>query len=559
MLSILQIRNLALVEDLKVEFQPGLNIITGETGAGKSLLMGALSLLLGERSDKSVIRTGQSQASVECVLALPDADAVNAALAEAGIDPCNDGQLVLRRVVSASGGGSFVNGSPSTIQTLKKIGNLLVDMHGPHDHQSLLSQDFQMDILDAFGGLADLRTSYRTEFNQLCSLQSELRSLDCDEKTVAEQIDLLSFQVKEIGEAAPVEGEEEEIKARHVLMTNAQRILETAQNVCQLLTEGESSAIDSLASVQRELDSLRSSLPESEQWAEEARAAAVQLRELSKTISSRAHDIDSDPRQIEQIEARLAVYQKLRRKYGSSVAEISAKLEDARKRLHDLQTRGERIAELNGRIAKVSASVRSLGKKLGRERRSTAVNLARAVTRELQDLGFTKGAFHADLSEIEPCATGTDAVEFGFAPNVGEAMRPLRMIASSGEISRVMLATKAVLAKHDRIPVLVFDEIDTNVGGEMGFAIGQKLAGIARSHQVICITHLPQVAVHGTSHFAVAKRVRGERTFTEIRILEDESRTDELARMLGGNSPSKLTRDHAREMLATANTGRKKV
>ncbi|MEI6969875.1 MAG: DNA repair protein RecN [bacterium] len=559
MLCALQIKNLALVEDLRVEFQPGLNIITGETGAGKSLLIGALSLLLGERADKSVIRTGQSQASAECVLALPAVDPVNSLLAEAGIDQCQDGQLILRRVVSVSGGGCFVNGCPATVQTLRKIGNLLVDMHGPHDHQSLLSQDFQMDLLDAFGGLAGMRASYQTEFVRLCALQAELKSLDCDDRTVAEQIDLLSHQVKEIDEAAPVEGEEEDTKARHVLMTNAQRILEGAQNICQILTDGESSVIDSLASVHRELEHLRTSLPESAQWAEEANNAAVQLRELSKTISSRAHDIDSDPRQLETVEARLAVYQKLRRKYGATVAEILETLEAARKRLHDLQTRGERIADLNSRIAAATAAVRRLGGKLGRERRSAAVNLASAITHELQDLGFTKGAFHVELADAEPAATGTDTIEFGFAPNVGEAMRPLRMIASSGEISRVMLATKAVLAKHDRIPVLVFDEVDTNVGGEMGFAIGQKLAGIARTHQVICITHLPQVAVHGLSHFAVAKQVRGDRTFTEIRTLDGEARTDEIARMLGGSAPSKLTRDHAREMLGVGISGRKKL
>lgn len=552
MLSILQIRNLALVEDLKVEFRPGLNIITGETGAGKSLLIGALSLLLGERADKSVIRTGQTQGSAECVLTLPDAGPVNSLLTEAGIDSCQDNQLILRRLVSASGGGSFVNGCPATIQTLKKVGNLLVDMHGPHDHQSLLAQDFQMDILDAFGGLSEIRASYQGAYTELCELQAALKDLDCDEKTVAEQIDLLSFQVKEISEAAPLEGEEEEVKARHILMTNAQRILEAAQNMCQILTDGESSVIDSLASIQKELDSLRSAMPESEQWSEEVRSASVQLQELSRTINDCANAIDSDPRQIEQVEARIATYQKLRRKYGATVADILAKLEHARTRLRELQNRGERIAEIRGGIDRATGRVRNLGGKLGKDRRAVAGNLARAITRELQDLGFAKGSFHVQLSETEPGPTGTDTMEFGFAPNVGEAMRPLRMIASSGEISRVMLAIKAVLAKHDRIPVLVFDEIDTNVGGEMGFAIGEKLAGIAGSHQVICITHLPQVAVYGACHFAVAKRVRGERTYTEIGLLEGEARTDEVARMLGGRSPSTLTRDHAREMLATA-------
>lgn len=558
MLCNLQIRNFALVEELRVEFKPGLNMITGETGAGKSILMVSLALLLGERADKSVIRTGETQSSIESVFLLSNPACVNSVLAETGIDPCQDGQLVLRRVVSISGGGSFINGCPATLQTLARVGDLLVDMHGPHDHQSLLNQDFQMEILDAFGGLRELGARYRDAFAELCGLQASLKSLDCDEKTVAEQIDLLSFQSKEIGDAALVEGEEEEIMNRHSRITNARSILEAAQNVCRILTEGESSVIDSLATVQRELESLRKTLPESEQWSAEARSASVQLKELSKTISGSVCDIEADPKQLEFLEDRLAAYHKMRRKYGATVPEILAKLEEAKRRLHDLKTRDERIAVIREKISKATDMVRRLGTSLGRERRAAAGKLAGAITRELQDLGFAKGSFHIALSEIEPCPTGTDTVEFGFAPNPGEAMRPLRMIASSGEISRVMLATKAVLAKHDRIPVLVFDEIDTNVGGEMGFAIGAKLAGIAGSHQVICITHLPQVAVYGTTHFAVTKRVRGERTFTGIRLLEGNGRIEELARMLGGRSPSQLTRDHAREMLAHAGAGGRK-
>ena len=558
MLSILQIKNFALVEELRVEFKPGLNIITGETGAGKSILMGSLSLLLGERADKSVIRTGEAQSSIESVFILSNPAAVNAVLVEAGIDTCQDGQLVLRRVVSITGGGSFINGCSATLQTLKKVGDLLVDMHGPHDHQSLLAQDFQMEILDAAGGLKELRERYHGAFSEFCELQSVLKSLDCDERTVAEQIDLLSFQSKEISDASLIEGEEEDIKNRHARITNARSILEAAQNVCRLLTEGEASVIDFMASVHRELENLRKAMPEAEQWCEEARMASVQLKELSKTISSSVGDIEDDPKQLEFLEDRLAVYHKMKRKYGATVTEILAKLDEAKKRLHDLQTRGERIAGIKEKIGKATDAVRRHGKNLGKERRAAAGVLARAITHELQDLGFEKGAFHIALSEVEPCATGLDAIEFGFAPNVGEAMRPLRMIASSGEISRVMLATKAVLAKHDRIPVLVFDEIDTNVGGEMGFAIGAKLAGIAGSHQVICITHLPQVAVYGVTHFAVAKRVRGERTYTGIQLLEGDDRTDEIARMLGGRSPTQLTRDHAREMLATARTKKKK-
>lgn len=550
MLTLLQIRNLAVVNELGVEFRPGLNVITGETGAGKSILVGALSLLLGERADRSLIRTGESQCSVECVFALDDTDGVDRALVDAGAEPCRDGQLILRRAINSSGGGqAYANGSAVTLAVLKKIGDHLVDMHGPHDHQSLLNPDFQMDILDSFALLGPDRAAYEAAFDALCGLRARRQALDCDDTRVEEQMDFLAFQAREITEAAPADGEEEQLKAEHARIANAHRILETADAACRALTDAEGSASDSLAQVQARLAEIEKIVPESAEWMAEARTAAVHVQELSRSVSSYAHGIEPDPERLQWLEDRLAVYQKLRRKYGNSVAEILAFLRRTTERLDDLRTRGRRISELDKLIAEGDSRVRELGKALGKARRLAARKLAAKITAELSDLGFGGGAFDVTLTGTEPSRSGTDGIEFGFAPNVGETMRPLAQIASSGEISRVMLATKAVLSAHDKIPVLVFDEIDANVGGEMGAAMGAKLMRIASAHQVLCITHLPQVAAFGATHFAVSKEVRSDRTFTAIRPLTEEERVREIARMIGGRASTALTLENAREML----------
>jgi DNA repair protein RecN (Recombination protein N) len=285
-------------------------------------------------------------------------------------------------------------------------------------------------------------------------------------------------------------------------------------------------------------------------WRKEAESIAVQIQELSSSIRDYAQNTDSDPSRLQWLDDRLAVLSRLKRKYGSSIKEILESLTSARQKLQDFETREERVRELNRKIEKTRARVASKGKKLSDDRRRTSEALAKAITAELRDLGFDHAVFSVDLAPAEPSASGVDEIEFGFAPNVGEPMRPLRAIASSGEISRVMLATKAVLAAHDRIPVLVFDEIDTNVGGKTANAVGAKLATVAANHQVLCITHLPQVAVQGTTHFLVTKDIKNQRTFTDIARMDDQARIEEVARMLGGKDLTSVTMDHARELLS---------
>ncbi len=553
MLQLLRIRNFAIVEDVAAEFEPGLNVITGETGAGKSILIGALNLLLGERADRQAIRSGEDQCMAQAVFQLGDPERANALLEELGIEPCEEGALLVQRTVSAAGAGKiFVNNAPATVQTLKTLGDLLVDMHGPHDHQSLLRADFQLDLLDAYGGHGSALAAYRGLYAGLAAANREIAALRGSGPDLDAQRDLLAYQIREIEEAELVGVDETALQDEHSTAANAQRILELIEGGRQALTEGDGCAFDTLGFAQKTLDELAGLTAQGAEWLDEARSIAIRMQELSDTLNRFAQSVDSDSRRLEWLEARMAALFKLKRKYGSSVPEIVARLDALKTQLYDMDHREERLSELTAKRMEIEARLREAGLALRRARAKSANALTRAVAASLRDLGFPHGGFAAQTRECEPGPSGMDEAEFGFAPNVGEAMRPLRKIASSGEISRVMLAIKAALAAHDRIPVLVFDEVDANVGGEMGVAIGEKLAAVAERRQILCITHLPQVAAQGTTHWVVEKQVRDGRTSARIRPVAGKEREAEIARMLGGRRASEITRKHAREMLRQA-------
>lgn len=548
----LNIRNVALAESVRIDFEPGLNVITGETGAGKSILMGSLALLLGERADKSIIRTGADQAAVEAIFELRDSRETDQALSELGLPPCEDGQLLIRRVLKASGGSMTVNDHPVTLQGLRQIGDGLVDMHGPHDHQSLFQPLAQLMILDAFSGLDAERAKFAGIHEQIVALETRRAELERDGGDTAAQMDLLEYRVQEIRQAELKEGEEEQLKEEHLRVGNAQRILELCSQIAGALTESEASAFSAVATLAHPFDELSRIWPQAKAWKEEALELSQRIQALSQSIQSDVGRMDADPARLEWLDNRLALYQKILRKYGGSVASALQALEQAESRLHDLRTRGEQIAAIDHELADVRAERDKRGIALRKKRSTAATELAEAITGELEFLGFPGSAFAVTVQPADPSPSGMDVVEFGFAPNVGEAMRPLRMIASSGEISRVMLAVKAVLAEQDRVPVLIFDEIDANLGGEMGHAVGRELAGVAGRRQVICITHLPQVAVHGTTHWAVSKEVKDGRTYSVVARVDGGDRESEIVRMLGGTADSRATLGHAREMLAAA-------
>ena len=538
-LSLLRIKNLALVEELEWQMAPGFVAVTGETGAGKSIIIGALQLLLGERADKSLIRTGADLCTVEAVFTGGDLQKLNPELVEAGIEPCED-DLIIKRSFSVAGGTrQFVNGSPTTLSILKKLGDDLVDLHGPHDHQSLLSPETQLSLLDSFARAEDRLDEYRKHYRQLQSLLAEHAALDTAETAREQELDLLRHQVAEIKSANLVADEEEEIEKHYKLASNSKRLIELASAIANKLSEADDSVLSQLAETQRlvrELEKIDSSIA---QLSSAHAASVVELSEISRALSAYAEKLDLDPQQLASLEQRVSLFETLKRKYGGSIAEVIAFGERAAERMRKIEGRDVELERLAKEIENVRVQMNRVGDALRKLRRKAAPKLSENIRRNLRDLGFRQSEFEAKLSVLdEPRPSGLDAVELLFSPNPGEPLKPLRAIASSGEISRLMLAIKSALAAHDAIPLLVFDEIDTNVGGEIAHAVGAKMQTLGRDHQVICITHLPQVAATASSHFVVTKEVTRGRTFSNLREVTGKGRQEEIARMLGGKSES---------------------
>jgi DNA repair protein RecN (Recombination protein N) len=554
MLTYLHVKNLALVEDAAVEFGPGLNVVTGETGAGKSILVGALYLLLGERASPSTVRAGADKCVVEAHFSLDDPSAADAALEEAGMEPCEGGELVLRRVIRASGGGqAYVNDVPATLPLLKRLGARLVDLHGPHDHQSLFRASAQLEMLDALARDGDALAAYEAAWAERRGWLDRLEELSGPDDGLSDQIEMLSWRVKEIDEVAPTAEEETEIRAEHETLGQLQRVLELGQTVVQAATESDASALAVLAPAQKAAEELARLLPDAADWADTLRSASATLAGLSTDVQRRLGALEADGDRLEWLDNRLAAYERLKRKYGPDISDVLAARETAAARLAELQSRDARRDEARREIARLDASLRSLGATLHKAREKAAARLAPVATAELRALAFARASFEVSLSPLpEPGPKGLDAVEFVFAPNAGEPPRPLRAIASSGEISRVMLALKVVLAGTDPVELMVFDEIDANVGGETAHAVGRKLRQAAAARQIVAITHLAPVAACGQHHFAVRKGEEDGRTVTRVESLGDEARVAEITRMLGGEGTSPVVRQHAAALLEAA-------
>ncbi len=552
MLTTLRIKNLALVSDLTLELQPGCNAVTGETGAGKSIIIGALNLMLGERADRTLIRSGEDSCSVEAVFDvtnLKQRERLQYFLDENGLEPCETDQLVLKRTFSNAGTNrQFINGSPTTLNILAFIGEGLVDMHGPHDHQSLLHPAKQLAILDAFGGLEKEREAFGELVRQRHALEAEKAALVVDEKTYAQQLDLLRFQAQEISAARLQPGEDETVGQEFQRASNAAKLLQLSQAALDALSESDASLLTQSGAVGRLLAELNRVDAGAAALVELHAQATATLRELQGELSHYADKVDIDPARLAELEERLNLLHTLKRKYGSSIAEVIEAGEEAKKKLHSLESRDAELARLNAALEKLGVTIAAAGKKLSAARKKVIPPLAKAVSQQLEDLGFKQSQFDVALT-TDPVVkqTGLDDIEFQFAPNPGEPARSLRAIASSGEMARVMLAFKTVLAAEDEIPVLVFDEVDANVGGETANAVGEKMKQIAAKRQVLCITHLPQVAAAADAHYVVSKQSKNGRTISEIHLLDKKERVTELARMLGGQSEA--ARKHATALL----------
>jgi DNA repair protein RecN (Recombination protein N) len=540
-LNLLRIKNLALVEELEWQIAPGFVAVTGETGAGKSIIIGALQLLLGERADKSLIRTGADLCAVEAAFSGDNLQKLNPRLVEAGVEPC-ERDLIIKRTLSASGANrQFINGSPTTLSILKNLGDELVDLHGPHDHQSLLSPDKQLDLLDSFARAQDQVGEYRKYYRQLQTLVAEQAALNTAETAREQELDLLRHQINEIAAANLVAGEEEEIESRYKLASNSKRLIELASTIANKLSEADGSVLSQLAETQRLFRDLEKIDDAISRFSSAHATAVVELSEIARSLAQYAERLDLDPAQLSTLEQRVSLFETLKRKYGGSIPEVIAFGERAAERMRKIEGRDTELERLASEIEKVRAQMNRSGEKVRKLRVKAAPKLSENIRRNLTDLGFHQSEFEAKLSALDdPRPNGFDAVELLFSPNPGEPLKPLRAIASSGEISRLMLAIKSALAAHDAVPLLVFDEIDTNIGGEIAHAVGAKMQTLGRDHQVVCITHLPQVAATATSHFVVTKEVVRGRTFSNLREVTAKARREEIARMLGGKGESAL-------------------
>ena len=550
MLVSLRIRNLALVEELEWQPGPGFVAITGETGSGKSIIVGALKLVLGERADKSLIRSGAESCSVEVVFHPPDLKRLNAWLEEQGIEPCEDGQLIVKRVFATAGTNrQFVNGSATTLNVLTELGDGLVDLHGPHDHQSLLSVERQLDLLDSFAGAEAPREKFQDQYRALNRVIAEHAELAGSEAALEREVDLLRHQVNEIEAARLRADEEEETVARYHTASNGKRLLELCSGALGRLSESEDSAMVRLNEVGKVLRDLERVDPATKRFADTLLRGLAEIEELASGLSHYAEDLDIEPAAIAELEERVSLFETLKRKYGATLAEVIAFGEAAAERLRKIESRGEELKRLEGEIAAQRKAMLDTARKLSAKRNAAAPKLATAVTGHLRDLGFPKSDFTVALTAAsEPGPHGMESVEFVFAPNPGEPAKPLKAIASSGEISRVMLAVKSALAAQDTIALLVFDEIDANVGGEIAHAVGAKMKAVSAERQVLAITHLPQVAAAARSQFVVTKEFTGGRTISSLTAVEGAERAGEIARMLGGKGASALA--HAKTLLA---------
>ncbi len=558
MLGALRIKNLALVPDLTLELRPGYNAITGETGAGKSILIGALNLVLGERADRTSIRSGSDACTVEAVFDLSKlAGELTEFLDQNGIEPCEQNQLTVKRTVTASGANrQFVNGTATSLQVLARLGEWLVDIHGPHEHQSLLQTSRQLALLDAFAGSEPLRREFRDSVRRRAALEQERAALIGDEKTYRQRLDLLRFQVNEIKAAKLRPDEEEGLEADYQRASNSARLFQLASTASGLLSDDEQALLTQAGVLGRTLQEL-SRIDSAGRPLLELQENAIALwNELQAALTRYQERLELDPLRLQELEERINLIQALKRKYGSTLAIVIDHAAAAQRELESLENRDQELVRLELALDENGRALRQVGERLSRERRKAIPVLSKAVRAELKDLGFAQSQFEIELRTESPenlrraGENGFDSVEFQFSPNLGEPLRPLRAIASSGEMARVMLAVKTVLAAEDAVPVLVFDEVDANVGGVTAQAVGEKMRKIATRRQVLCITHLAPVAACASAHFLVAKRTEAGRTISEIHELSTSERVDELARMLGG--AGEAAKKHAQALLREA-------
>lgn len=565
MLQSLYLENIALIEKLGIELFPGFNVLTGETGAGKSIIIDAVNFVLGERTSRDLIRNGVARAKVEAVFSLNEGDAAFAALDALGIE-CDGNELILSRELSAAGRNACrVNGTLVPVASLKSVSDTLVDIHGQHEHQALLDAENHISYLDAYCHAESLPIIEKID--AIVSRRNELmlkrNSGFSSEREREREMDMLRYQIEEIASANLEAGEEERLNAEKTVLLNAERIrtaLETAHMALSGAEEGSAlSAIDTARRSMRDIAALNKDY---EALGDKIEELYYTAEDISFVLRDTSENVESDMQRLEEIEQRLKLISDLKRKYGRTVEDVIDFGKDAETKLNELENAEALAAELDAKLDKLKAEYNVAADELSKVRRAAGERLKRDVLKELKDLGMAKAMFDVALSDAyggEPRKGGRETAEFMLSANPGEPLKPLEKVASGGELSRIMLCFKSIFADNDRVPTLIFDEIDTGISGRTAAVVGEKMLGIAKKHQVICVTHLAQIAALADAHLMVRKYDDGKNTFVETRQLNEEEKVQRIAQMMDGESDSPSALTHARELIARADKIKEKT
>lgn len=551
MLTELNIKNFAVIDSLSITFKEGFNVLTGETGAGKSIIVDAVELALGGRASAEMIRSGCDEAVVEAAFAVSEVKGLAGQLKDMGIE--GDETLVIKRTISASGKNKvFINGSMATLSMLSDVGDLLVDIHGQHEHQTLLKVERHIDILDEYAGLAPQMSEMARLYGESGRAKNELESLRAAEKDKEKRLDILGFQSDEIGKAFLTEGEEEGLLEERKLLANAEKLFDAGNTALNLLYSQDASALELIKKANAKVADIAAINNTFRDMAEEMESASALIEDAAMILRDYISKINFDTDRLNSIEERLDLIGRLKRKYGNTVPEILKYKEDVDRELEGIVRVEAKIAELERDIEGLKTEGLKVAGSLSEKRGKISVELNKKVENELSDLGMKKAIFKIKIERADDIsAKGFDRVELLLSSNPGEAPKPLSKIASGGELSRIMLALKKVLAGPSGVPTMVFDEVDAGIGGGIAEVVGRKLKEVAQGKQVLCITHLPQIAAMADLHYAVSKREEKGRTVTTVKRLEEGDRIDEVARMLGGVTITEATKRHAEEMVSS--------
>jgi DNA repair protein RecN (Recombination protein N) len=548
MLSELNIRNIAVISQADITFQKGFNVFTGETGAGKSILIGAIGAVLGFRTPKELIRTGETKASVSALFRSIE-PSVCEKLALCGVT-C-DGELVISREITPDSTTCRINGQAVTTAMLRSVGALLMNIHGQMDNQMLSSPDYHRQFVDSFGELDGAREKYAAEYAALCALEGRLRSFEADARERERRIDLLRYQTQEIEACHLQSGEEQELHTRRDIIRNAGHLTELLSRCREALSGGDESegTVSILEETAQNLSQAAKVMGDLEPFAQSVESFAYELEDISQEIRARLDDLEFDPREQDEIEERIDVINRLKKKYGDSVEEILTYCDNAVQELSELESTGLSSEKLRKQCSEARAHAESTAASLTEKRKEAAARFSAAVRNELKDLDMPHVVFEVSITPTELSSSGADAVEFLLSVNPGEAPKALAKIASGGEMSRIMLAIKNVISAVDDLGTLIFDEVDTGISGRAAQKVGAKLLAASRGRQILCVTHLAQVAAFADHHLLIEKEVRGGHTFTEVHPLDRTARVRELARIMSGETITAAALESAEQLL----------